>query len=408
MVSNGTLPRVYDLSKIHKQDFPFRLIVSCVDSPLYALASSLNKLIMKSIPKSDTGIDNSFQLIQKLSNVHIDDDFSLISLDVKSLFTNVPFDLGMDSISKRWDDIAPNCDIPKEEFLKAIYKQTFGLPMGSPLSPIIADLVMRDLEEKAVGSIDIDLPFYYRYVDDIALAVPHDKIKNILGTFNSFHPHLQFICEIGGGELSFLEITMKVVNGVMHFDWYHKPTFSRRYLSYLSQHPLSQKRGIVYDLVGRAFSLSHLQYQQKNLESAVSTLLSNDYPLNLNRLERIIRAQKDKNSLETCKTVVYKIECDNCEKCYVEQTKRQLKTRLSEHRSHIRRNTNTNPSLQIILDSNHDFSWDKVKILNTERDCEKRLISEMLFIKLQKDNTLNLQIDTECLHHSYVSVLDKL
>jgi len=32
-------------------------------------------------------------------------------------------------------------------FMNKIYKQIFGIPMGSPLSPIVADLVMRDLEE---------------------------------------------------------------------------------------------------------------------------------------------------------------------------------------------------------------------------------------------------------------------
>jgi len=31
-------------------------------------------------------------------------------------------------------------------FNDKFYRQTFGLPMGSPLSPILADLVMQDLE----------------------------------------------------------------------------------------------------------------------------------------------------------------------------------------------------------------------------------------------------------------------
>jgi len=36
-------------------------------------------------------------------------------------------------------------------FNKVIYKQTFGMPMGS-LSPIIADIVLQDLEEKALNT----------------------------------------------------------------------------------------------------------------------------------------------------------------------------------------------------------------------------------------------------------------
>lgn len=71
---------------------------------------------------------------------------------------------------------------PKDEFLKALnlvldstyfqfencfYKQKFG-PMGSPLSPILADLVLQDIEILALKEIGIILPFYFRYMDDIS------------------------------------------------------------------------------------------------------------------------------------------------------------------------------------------------------------------------------------------------
>jgi len=64
--------------------------------------------------------------------------------------------------------------------INTIYKQTFGTPMGSPLSPIIADVVMRDLEIYCLNKINYKLTFYYRYVDDIVLASPSDKIDLII------------------------------------------------------------------------------------------------------------------------------------------------------------------------------------------------------------------------------------
>jgi len=54
-----------------------------------------------------------------------------------------------------------------------IYKQTFGTLMGSPLSLVIADVVLQDLEEKAFKKINLNVPFF-RYVDD-----------NFSGTFRS-------------------------------------------------------------------------------------------------------------------------------------------------------------------------------------------------------------------------------
>lgn len=52
--------------------------------------------------------------------------------------------------------------------------------MGSPLSPIIADITLQDLEEQAIVNIGFPLPFYYRYVDDILLAAPYDSIFHII------------------------------------------------------------------------------------------------------------------------------------------------------------------------------------------------------------------------------------
>jgi len=52
------------------------------------------------------------------------------------------------------------------------------------------------------------LPFYVRYVDDIATVVPNDKIDNILNTFNSLHPRFQFTLEFGGNKLNVLDVTI--------------------------------------------------------------------------------------------------------------------------------------------------------------------------------------------------------
>lgn len=164
--SDGVLPRAYGLPKIHKTGTPFRIIISCINSPLHSLASYLQNLISKSIPKASSFIENSFQLIHKIKGIKLDSQrFSLISLDVISLFTNIPTDLAITSLMKRWEYISKNCNLTKKEFLIAIkiildstyftfnkktYQQKFGTPMGSPLSPVVADIVLQDLESEAL------------------------------------------------------------------------------------------------------------------------------------------------------------------------------------------------------------------------------------------------------------------
>jgi len=110
----------------------------------------------------------------------------------------------------------------------------------------------------------------------------------------------------------------------------------------------------------------------------------------VNKLRNIIKAHKDP-LLNLCKKyVVYKLNCNNCEATYFGQTKRQLNTRIVEHRNHIKRNTFTHSMItdhRIISD--HVFDWDNVEILDVERNLNKRLISEMINIKSQSKG-LNL------------------
>jgi len=127
--------------------------VSSINSSLYFLAVFLKDILKASMMNSFSQIKNSYQLTEKLNGFRLDPDFSLASLDVTSLFTNVPIDLALESITTCWDQISHNTSISMTEFHVALkfvlnstfsfntkfYKQIHGTPMGSLLSPIIAD-----------------------------------------------------------------------------------------------------------------------------------------------------------------------------------------------------------------------------------------------------------------------------
>jgi len=128
----------------------------------------------------------------------------------------------------------------------------------------------------------------------------------------------------------------------------------------------------------------------------------------LNKLNMIIKTHKDKNLHSQNSSVVYKINCNDCDASYVGQTKRQLKTRIKEHKNNINGNINRFSVIsEHIIKEKHDFNWDKVKILDHETNYHKRIISEMLHIKEQK-NGINLNKDTELLCDSYFDILENL
>lgn len=68
---------------------------------MYALATHLHKIISVNIPEAFSNVENSFQLIKKLKGGKLEADHVLIFLDVVSLFTNIPVELALESLSNR-------------------------------------------------------------------------------------------------------------------------------------------------------------------------------------------------------------------------------------------------------------------------------------------------------------------
>lgn len=101
-------------------------------------------------------------------------------------------------------------------FNNVIYKRIFGALIDSPLSPIIADLTMQNIEIKALDRIKYSIPIYFRYVDDILLAVPNDKINETVSIINSFQQKLQFTHKIQTNSgISFLDLRINLINNVV-------------------------------------------------------------------------------------------------------------------------------------------------------------------------------------------------
>jgi len=176
--------------------------------------------------------------------------------------------------------------------------------LGSSLSPILTDIVIQDLEEKATKKLDINFSFYYRYFDDILLLTPESKVNIILNTFNNIHERLQFTVEVErNSSINFLELSLLVKNDVLIIDWYRKETNSGRYLSFYSEHPLCHKVGTIYGLVDRAMLLSHPNFQEKNLKYVIKVLIG--YPLELIfnrinlRIKTLIKRGHTKNLIPT-------------------------------------------------------------------------------------------------------------
>ncbi|XP_046405042.1 uncharacterized protein LOC124170364 [Ischnura elegans] len=218
--SSARPPRLYGLPKIHKEGVPFRPIVSCIGSPTYALARYLANHLQPFIGQTGSCVKNSKEFIEVLKQLRIADNDILVSFDVVSLFTKVPIKESVDII-KRLTKFGLPTDFPKladfclrsNYFLwdGEFYKQKDGAAMGSPLSPVVANLYMEHFEEDALASSKLRPSCWIRYVDDTFVIWPHgkDTLKEFADHLNSIHPSIQFTMEIEmNGELPFLDGTV--------------------------------------------------------------------------------------------------------------------------------------------------------------------------------------------------------
>ncbi|KYN10994.1 hypothetical protein ALC57_16846 [Trachymyrmex cornetzi] len=74
-VTDGNVPRTYGLPKVHKEGNPLRIIISCINSPLYSLASFIKNIIDKSLKKEFSHIKNSFDFVNKINGSSINEEY---------------------------------------------------------------------------------------------------------------------------------------------------------------------------------------------------------------------------------------------------------------------------------------------------------------------------------------------
>ena len=77
--------------------------------------------------------------------------------------------------------------------------------MGSPVSVVVAEIVMQNIEEQALATYTRTVPLWLRYVDDTFTAVHKDGIDDFHEHLNRQNADIQFTKEIEeNDEISFL------------------------------------------------------------------------------------------------------------------------------------------------------------------------------------------------------------
>lgn len=324
---------------------------------------------------------------------------------------------------------------------------------------------MTELISECLKKLNFVLTFIKLYVDDTFLVIPTDSVDHLLDIFNAFHPRIQFTLEREtDSKLSFLDVEVsRNSNGTLSTQWYMKPTSSGKLLNYRSDTCKKYKMSVIKNLLYRAINLSSTKFHHDNLIKTKHILKLNNYPPHLinkmineyrapstvnkqsrepqeicnyfrfpfmpklsskiaNSIHRVstntklvfynlktVRSlfSKLKDRIETYErsNVIYKIPCADCDKCYIGQTKQLLSNRARQHKNDCNEKFRDKDGKTALashsFSTGHQFDFQEISVLDGERNWMKRNLSEMIYIHLNKDITVNHRSDTQGLSQAY-------
>jgi hypothetical protein len=190
------------------------------------------------------------------------------------------------------------------KFQGALYRQVEGLPMGSPISPIIANIFMEEFEKNVLQTFPDGPSVWLRYVDDTFVIIKREMKDLFLNHINTQYRTIKFTLDEGSdsGELAFLDcLVQRNADGGFTTKVYRKPTHTNRYLNYDSSHSYDVKVGIAKSLLTRANRLSSNQEEVKKEQLAIiEGLKSNGYPNTLlKRMIKKVNEEVNQPQLET-------------------------------------------------------------------------------------------------------------
>nr|VZI19092.1 unnamed protein product [Spirometra erinaceieuropaei] len=462
--TDTALARFYGLPKIHKPNVPLRPIVALKGSPTYNLAKWMSRKLNFLREGSVASVNSASQFLADIRGKTIQPDQIMVSFDVVSLFTSIPPDLARDVLRKRLEEkynettgplkiqhlmqLFAFCQRTFFTFDGRTYEQIKGTPMGSPISSLVAELVLQELEKVAFSHYKP--AFLRRYVDDTFVIIEKDKLSGFQDLLNSIFPDIQFTREDEEDEkLPFLDVLVRrTPDGELSTTVYRKATNTTQVLNYHSNHPLVHKRGCVRALFDRVKThCSEPEGRMQELRHLRDQLTKNGYPNSF--ISRCIRAHprrtngretptiwhslpyiknvseateriaselgvgiahhpaatmrsrimkmKDRLDAGEQSGVVYRIPCQNCPCHYTGQTGRRLSSRILEHKRAVRRGDPLSQVATHTLEEGHEFDFANTRILARAGNKTGR---ELLEAWVSDTNSINRHIDLPACYHA--------
>jgi len=177
------IPVFYTLTKIHKPNPVGRPSISGCDGPTERISAFVNHLLQPIAQIQPSYLKDATDFINFVEKTKLPLNTILVSMDVTSLYTNIPQEEGVNIVCKAYEEFHQgNPPIPTRylgEMLRLIlqenslqfngkdFLQSHGMVMGTKMAVAFANIFMANIEREILTQSNTTPIFWKRFIDDI-------------------------------------------------------------------------------------------------------------------------------------------------------------------------------------------------------------------------------------------------
>ncbi|XP_067126930.1 uncharacterized protein [Centruroides vittatus] len=318
-----------------RNDIRVRPVLDKARSPTRELDAAVHKRIIHDLNNYPWTVRNPQELLDVLRPLNVTDRAYITVLDFVSLYPSIKIqpcfcairDLLLTSHGAHRKLVLELADILCNtsffRFDDKTYLQKRGVPMGSPLSGDLCELVIRKLEQRIIPLFNSDIHIYRRYVDDIfILWKTKPNINRFIDAMNNnpYGLHIK-LDQISNTNANFLDIHMQIDGNTISTKVHYKPCYTPLFIPAVSEDPFSYKVAAFRALTKRAFThhsriedtISELERIQiiATRHGYSRTLVHNLASAHLHRTDNTNTRTNDSNTTQALVVVEYNKHLDS-------------------------------------------------------------------------------------------------
>ena len=258
--SEAKTPQFKMLPKVYKEGNPGRPVVSSIDCHTTKISKYIDNQLQPHVKELKSYVKDSTDFMRKINSMEkILDNSILVTMDVRSLYTNIPNKEGIEAVETTLKRKSIGTRVIST-FLRLVltlnnfvfnsqnYLQIKGCAMGTKFAPSNANIFMGMSEGRYLYPLIEKISnFYVRFIDGIFLiwTGTTDQLMKFKQQINEVHPSIKFDFNFSNKEINFLDtVVYKTQSGKLETKLYRKEPDRQTYLHRKSEHPESVKRSI--------------------------------------------------------------------------------------------------------------------------------------------------------------------